>query len=92
MQIIHHSIIMKALSEHDEVRHIPSLVDLTLMGEDYKVNAIRYLVKDVARPLTDYVCFKEYDDDFFLVYCHTHIRADRSSTASSLGFSLRRDR
>ena len=65
MRFLDNAVVLQAYATCDEDRHIRDLVNLTLVGENYKIKAIRYLVKDVTRPLEDYVCFEEYDDDFF---------------------------
>lgn len=71
MRFLDNAVVLQAYATCDEDRHIRDLVNLTLVGENYKIKAIRYLVKDVTRPLEDYVCFEEYDDDFLLIRCHT---------------------
>ena len=71
MTFLDNTVVLQAYATCDEDRHVSDLVKLTLVGENYKIKTIRYLVKDVTQPLEDFICFEEYDDDFLLIQCHT---------------------
>ncbi len=68
---------LEICSQSDPVRHYNTCKDLTLAGEDYKVNAIAVFARDPADPLSNYVTVKTYDDElgFILVAVYTRDEA-----------------
>ncbi len=68
---------LEILRQADPVVYYNLGKDLTLAGENYKVNAVTVFAKDPADPLADYITVKVYDDSmgFILVGVSTRDEA-----------------
>lgn len=64
---------LEQFSMKDKILYYFTCKDISLAGDDYKVKAIQYFIKNKASPLSDYAAIKIYDDDdgFILFYAHT---------------------
>jgi len=60
-----------ALDRADRERYYPWLTDLSLAGQDYKVNEIICFAADEENPLTDFAMIKKYDMGFLLILLYT---------------------
>ena len=69
--IIDNKIMLSCFDSADRARYYHWCVDISLAGEDYKVNEIVFFAKDEKEPLSDYVQVKKYDDSFLLVGIYT---------------------
>lgn len=65
--IINNQIMLSHFDSEDRVRHYNGCVDISLAGEDYKVNEIVFFAKNENDPLSNYIQVKKYDDSFLLV-------------------------
>jgi len=61
----------EALALADSARYYHWCVDLSLAGEDYKVNEIVCFVNDESDPLSDFVQVKKYDMGCLLILLYT---------------------
>ena len=62
---------ISALDQTDRARYYHWCADLSLAGEDYKVNEIVCFVHDESDPLSDFVQIKKYDMGFLLILLYT---------------------
>ena len=69
--IIDNKIMLSCFDSADRARYYHWCVDISLAGEDYKVNEIVFFAKDEKEPLSDYIQVKKYDDSFLLVGIYT---------------------
>ena len=69
--IIDNKIMLSCFDSADRARYYHWCADISLAGEDYKVNEIVFFAKDEKEPLSDYIQVKKYDDSFLLVGIYT---------------------
>ena len=69
--ILDNKTILSRYNDTDRVRYYHWCVDLSLAGEDYKVNEILYFAGDASDPLVDFIQVKKYDDGFLLLLIYT---------------------
>ena len=69
--IIDNQAMIAALDASDRARYYHWCTDLSLAGEDYKVNKIVCFVCDASEPLTDFIQVKHYDVGFWLILLYT---------------------
>lgn len=62
---------ISALDQTDRARYYHWCADLSLAGEDYKVNEIVCFVHDESDPLSYFVQIKKYDMGFLLILLYT---------------------
>ncbi len=60
-----------ALDAADRIRYYHWCTDLSLVGEDYKINEIVCFVRDASDPLADFIQVKQYDLGFLLILMYT---------------------
>ena len=60
-----------ALDAADRIRYYHWCTDLSLAGEDYKINEIVCFVRDASDPLADFIQVKQYDLGFLLILLYT---------------------
>jgi len=68
---IDNQIMIAALDAADRIRYYHWCTDLSLAGEDYKINEIVCFVRDVSDPLADFIQVKQYDLGFLLILLYT---------------------
>lgn len=69
--IIDNKIMLSCFDFADRARYYHWCADISLAGEDYKVNEIVFFAKDEKEPLSDYIQVKKYDDSFLLAGIYT---------------------
>ena len=62
---------MLALLDSDRIRYYQRCADLSLAGDDYKVNEIICFAKDECGSIDDFAQIKKYDDEFMLIVIYT---------------------
>lgn len=62
---------ISVLDQTDRARYYHWCADLSLAGEDYKVNEIVCFVHDESDPLSNFVQIKKYDMGFLLILLYT---------------------
>lgn len=68
---IDNQIMIAALDAADRIRYYHWCTDLSLAGEDYKINEIVCFVRDASDPLSDFIQVKQYDLGFLLLLLYT---------------------
>ena len=69
--IVDNKTMLSCFDSADRARYYHWCADISLAGEDYKVNEIVFFAKDEKEPLSDYIQVKKYDDSFLLVGIYT---------------------
>jgi GNAT superfamily N-acetyltransferase len=69
--ILDNQTMIAALDASDRARYYHWCTDLSLAGEDYKVNEIVCFVCDASDPLADFIQVKKYDIGFLLLLVYT---------------------
>ena len=69
--ILDNQTMIAALDASDRTRYYHWCADLSLAGEDYKVNEIVCFVCDASDPLADFIQVKKYDVGFLLILVYT---------------------
>ena len=69
--ILDNQTMIAALDASDRARYYHWCTDLSLAGEDYKVNEIVCFVCDASDPLADFIQIKKYDVGFLLILLYT---------------------
>ena len=62
---------LAALDAADRIRYYHWCTDLSLAGEDYKINEIVCFVRSADEPLADFIQVKQYDLGFLLILMYT---------------------
>lgn len=69
--IIDNRKLISILDQTDRARYYHWCADLSLAGEDYKVNEIVCFVHDESAPLSDFIQIKKYNMGFLLILLYT---------------------
>jgi len=65
------SFMLEQFRTADEIRYFYNCIDITLAGEDYKVNDIKYFISSTDAPLDNFVSIKLYYDNSLLIHVYT---------------------